>query len=886
MYDKYVWNENSPVLFQEALSTHLVQSKISNFKDTQYDSVDGAVSDLNDIFLTAANSSLKKKATKKSKSCDKRKTHHQKWYDTDLKQLKKRLDHKCILFQKHSSDPIVRGSFFKCLKLYRKTTKYKAREFKNELIKKLEDLHDQNPKEYWKLVEQLQNSDSKHLADNDIDTDEWRDHFEKLNSYKPCSENCHNVLKSELEAFEASVVFNELDFRFTDQEIIKSIKLLKNSKASGPSMILNEMIKHGQCIFVPLFNKLFNLIFSNGKYPSLWSKGYISTIHKSGSKSDPSNYRGITICDNVGKLFNSVLNNRLSDYFEKHKLICKEQIGFMKGRRTADHMFVLNTLLNKYIKSQSKYIYACFVDFKKAFDSVWHLGLLYKLKLANVGTKFFTIIKSMYQQTEVCVKVGNFRTEYFKSIIGVRQGDNLSPNLFNLYINDLPNYFDQSCFPVSLNDCSLNCLMNADDVLLLSTSQDGLQKCVSKLEQFAHDWHMNINPQKTKVLVFNKAGRFKNISILYEGKPLECVQQYTYLGVTFSASGSYSKAHKGLQNKGVKALFKLRKSFNIDLPNASIMLHIFNHTVKPVLLYGSEIWGSFSVNKFKRDPEHFVDKEIDKLSMESVHTKFCKFTLGVRSNSSNWASRSELGSYPILYDVFLNIVKYWCHLVKQSAHSSILLASAMEASISLDNTNSDSWMGCPREIFNFLNLEYLFLHHEKWSYSYIISKVKKALKSKFELLWLKYMNNDNKINSQSGNKLRTYRKFKSMFSSERYLSLGTKKQRYMLSKFRISSHDLNIERGRYQKLQVKDRICQLCFNKIEDEIHFLLDCPSLEQTRSPIIHEIASLYPNFHSLTQENKFIWLLINEDDVILCRLLKLVELLFCKRKTILTV
>jgi hypothetical protein len=77
-------------------------------------------------------------------------------------------------------------------------------------------------------------------------------------------------------------------------------------------MIINEMVKYGKLTLTPLLCKLFNLVFSSGIYPKIWSIGYITPLHKSGSTSDPSNYRGITLSDIIGKLFNRVLNNRLS----------------------------------------------------------------------------------------------------------------------------------------------------------------------------------------------------------------------------------------------------------------------------------------------------------------------------------------------------------------------------------------------------------------------------------------------------------------------------------------------------------------------------------------------------------------------------------------------
>ena len=99
----------------------------------------------------------------------------------------------------------------------------------------------------------------------------------------------------------------------------------------------------------------------------------------------------------------------------------------MKGRHTTDHMFVLKTLIDKYVESNSKPSYACFVDFKSAFDTVWHQGLLSctNLKLQGWELNFIISIQNMYSKTEVCVKIDNYRTDFFKSKLGVKQGDNI-----------------------------------------------------------------------------------------------------------------------------------------------------------------------------------------------------------------------------------------------------------------------------------------------------------------------------------------------------------------------------------------------------------------------------------------------------------------------------
>ena len=193
----------------------------------------------------------------------------------------------------------------------------------------------------------------------------------------------------------------------------------------------------------------------------------------------------MTIGSNICKLFTKILNTRLNNFLIKRNIISREQIGFCKGKRTRDHIFTLKTLIDKYCQQGCKKLHTCFVDFRKAFETVRHEELFYKLRTIGISDLFYNVIKNMYRNIELCVKANsNSLTDNFNSSVGVRQGDNLSPNLFNLFVNDLPNIFDNECMPVSLNTSKINCLMYADDVILLSETRDGLQNSLSMLEKY------------------------------------------------------------------------------------------------------------------------------------------------------------------------------------------------------------------------------------------------------------------------------------------------------------------------------------------------------------------------------------------------------------------
>ena len=111
---------------------------------------------------------------------------------------------------------------------------------------------------------------------------------------------------------------------------------------------------------------------------------------------------------------------------------CNVQFGFRPNMRTTDSVFVLKTLINKYVNLEKKPIYSCFIDLRKAFDSVWRKGLFYKLVKSGIGTKTINIIRGMYSKTKSSLKTDSGCTDYFDINVGVRQGDSLSPTLFNI----------------------------------------------------------------------------------------------------------------------------------------------------------------------------------------------------------------------------------------------------------------------------------------------------------------------------------------------------------------------------------------------------------------------------------------------------------------------
>jgi hypothetical protein len=185
-------------------------------------------------------------------------------------------------------------------KEYSRLRKYKYKAYQKHIMDQIQGLHDNNPKLYWKLLDDMRSSERSDQSSN-VAPSTWISHFESL--YQP-HESFKDRLVDELESLEKIPCFNNLNNNITDKEIIDAISKLHGNKSPDLDNISNNMIKHSQSFLIASFKKLFNSCLANGLYHRNWSEGYITVLLKSGDVADPNNYRGLTITNAFGKLFN------------------------------------------------------------------------------------------------------------------------------------------------------------------------------------------------------------------------------------------------------------------------------------------------------------------------------------------------------------------------------------------------------------------------------------------------------------------------------------------------------------------------------------------------------------------------------------------------------
>ena len=423
-----------------------------------------------EIMLIVAEKSLPKRRSSTKVRKNTRKPN-KKWFDHSCHAMKTKL------LKRYPNDPYARGKLITTYKEYRKLIKRKNKEWQNLLIEKLQEFESSNPKEYWKLIKSLRECNLGGDANNEsdsVDPGTWFDYFKALNSSPEFRKSSFQInvemVSKNYKQFAQNVV-GVLDSEISLQEVKSEIQKLKNNKTSGNDSFANEMIKASSDVILPtLLNREY--------FPKMWSVGFIVPIYKSDGCDNPSNYRGITITSCVGKLFTSVINQRIIKFVEKQRVVSHHQY-LHKGKK----------------------LYLCFVDFKKAYDSVRRNGVFYKLINCGFSTKILGILKSLYDNTLSCVKFSRGLTNSFKSSVGVCQGCNLSPVLFNIFINDLIKLFspsDHSCFPVKLKSVSLNCLLYADELLLMSETETGIQNCLNNLHVYCKKWCLKINMKNTQ----------------------------------------------------------------------------------------------------------------------------------------------------------------------------------------------------------------------------------------------------------------------------------------------------------------------------------------------------------------------------------------------------
>ena len=743
------------------------------------------------------------------------------WFDKDCIKLKNSLKSKCKKLRKNHDDFALHYQVRQENKRLRNLIKTKKYNYKQSILEDLK-LHRKDQRAFWKILDKLQPHHNKtNSTVNVIPGKRWVMHFESI---LQC--------KGKVSFPPDSIVNGPLDYDVTQEELDKASYVLKPNKASGFDSISNEMLK---CLLHEkpgILIKLFNNIIKGNSEIQEWITTIISPIFKKGNKTDPQNYRGISIISCLLKLFESILNMRLTKYCQDNHILRDEQLGFREGNRTSDAHLILHSLITQYCQKNNKKIFSCFVDFKQAFDSIPRDLLFEKLLSHGINGKFFNALKNLYKSDYCCVKIGEKITKRFVANQGVKQGSILSPLLFNIFVSDMPDIFSSpECKPVRLNNLrTLGHILWADDLVLMSESDTGLQKMLSNLTDYSSNNQLVINIDKTKAMIFNKSGRFIRASYNIKNAHIYTTKSYKYLGLIFTPSGKINTALNDLKDRALRAFYKLKlKLGHLFRNDLTTTISLFNALIKPILLYASDFWGCLKLPK--NNP------------IENVQMRFYKEILGVQRQTCNIGVLFELGEIPITIYARKNCINNYFR-IKTLKRVNNLTAAALRST----ESQPHDWYVINEDLLRGIGIG-ISKNRSLCLNAFI------RMKDIFHQEAFTFINRDD-------SKLRTYGKVKTSIGIEKYLLSNLKvDERTYITKLRLSNHDLMIEKGRHQNIHKSQRFCPFCPNQIETEQHFLLQCRPYAVFRNDLFLEITNLFPSFMTLEENEKFACLLNNE-------------------------
>ncbi len=411
-------------------------------------------------------------------------------------------------------------------------------------------------------------------------------------------------------------------FELSISEVEHALMHMRNGKAAGADRMPAEHLKYArrtvtlpdgsqrtESVLAGLCTTLFNRLICCREYPEPWCTTLLTPIYKGkGAKSDPNNYRGVAVACALAKCYASAVERRVSAFLETEGLRAFGQAGFRRNVGTHHNLFVLRHLIDVHcFDPRNRVLIACFVDFTKAFDTVQREVLWQRARVLGLHGRMLDALRIMYRTVSMRVKLSGKLSAAFDSIIGVKQGDPLSPALFGIFIEVLPELFaafmasgelqlDLHKHGAHTDGIVIAYLLFADDLTLFARSRESIQLMLDKLSYFSAMMGLEVNVSKTECVVFghpealrkfaNWPNRFlpKPFVPTYNGQPIRVVTEARYVGMRFRNDGSPTSNEEALRAAGTRASFALRARI-LALGNLTpaMQIDLFDRLVRPVI---------------------------------------------------------------------------------------------------------------------------------------------------------------------------------------------------------------------------------------------------------------------------------------------------------------
>lgn len=400
------------------------------------------------------------------------------------------------------------------------------------------------------------------------------------------------------------------DRDFNCEEITKLLLGLEPNKSQGPDEIHPFTLKKLARVLNKPLEIIYNASLHAGRVPKTWKSGNITAIFKKGSKSDPGNYRPVSLTSVICKLMEKLIRAEVVKHMEKNKLFSKKQFGFLKGRSTT---LQLLKVLDEWteILDNGGTIDVVYMDFMKAFDKVPHRRLINKLKSYGISNQLINWIANFLNERNQTVKVNGSQSSTRPVTSGIPQGSVLGPILFVIYINDMPECVTSSAYLFADDTKVSRQISNDADV-------DELQKDLDSLHGWSNKWLLKFHPNKCKIVTISnrRQAQSERQYHLYNDKGEEMILERSEgekdIGVLVDKNLTFTRHMQQQVNKANSIMGLIRRTYTY-LDEISFK-YLFQALVRPHLEYAEAVWNPY-LKKYIQ-----IIENVQKRATKQVHT--------------------------------------------------------------------------------------------------------------------------------------------------------------------------------------------------------------------------------------------------------------------------
>ena len=376
----------------------------------------------------------------------------------------------------------------------------------------------------------------------------------------------------------------------TRDVVLSKLKTMNVNKSCGPDnmhpMVL-RMTAIASCIPLEL---IFNMSIRAGEIPNDWRTANVTPIHKKGDRTEPCNYRPVSLTSQVCKLLEAIIRKSIVEHLERNGILSDKQHGFREGRSCLTNLLELMESWTE-ILDEGDGVDVAYLDFRKAFDLVSHRHLLYKMEKYGITGELLGWVKAFLSDRTQQVVIRGTASESHAVTSGVPQGSVLGPTLFLIFINDLPL---EIISPISLfaDDSKIFTRIISDRNMHKKGNVRGdqnLQNDLARIKGWADKWMMQFNVEKCKVMHLGDSN--PRVSYYMGGSELAVSAMERDLGVIVDEKLEFDKHIKTVVNKANRMLGLIKIGFNCL--DEEIFMNLYPVLVRPLLEYCVQVWSPY-----------------------------------------------------------------------------------------------------------------------------------------------------------------------------------------------------------------------------------------------------------------------------------------------------